>query len=74
MWLTYLQLRQEAGDLLYDLAIDPTGRGAPSPVDAGLAVEAPSGSPDLAVLWLTAALLAALAGVALLERRRARVA
>jgi hypothetical protein len=36
MWLTYLQLREEAEDLTYDLAVDATGRGAPSPVDAGL--------------------------------------
>jgi hypothetical protein len=36
MWLTYLQVREEAQDLRYDLAIDTTGAGQPSPVDAGL--------------------------------------
>ena len=36
MWLTYLQVREEAQDLRYDLAIDTTGTGQPSPVDAGL--------------------------------------
>jgi hypothetical protein len=36
MWLTYLQVREEAEDLRYDLAIDTTGTGQPSPVDAGL--------------------------------------
>jgi len=30
MWLTYLQLRGRAGDIGYDLAIDPTGKGRPS--------------------------------------------
>ena len=74
MWLTYLQLRQQAGDLLYDLAIDPTGRGAPSPVDAGLAVEAPPASPDMTVAWIAGALLVGLAAVALLERRRGATA
>lgn len=74
MWLTYLQLRQQAGDLLYDLAIDPTGRRAPSPVDAGLAVEAPPVSPDMTVAWIAGALLVGLAAVALLERRRTATA
>lgn len=74
MWLTYLQLRQRAGDLLYDLAIDPTGRGAPSPVDAGLAVEPPPAGPDLTGAWVATALVAALIAVALLERRRAATA
>jgi hypothetical protein len=74
MWLTYLQLRQEAGDLVYDLAIDATGAGAPSPVDAGLALPSPAGEIDLAPVWITAALLAGLALVAVVERRRAPAA
>ena len=36
MWLSYLQIDSEAGALTYDLAVDPTGAGAPSPVAAGL--------------------------------------
>jgi hypothetical protein len=70
MWLTYLQLRQEAGDLVYDLAIDATGAGTPSPVDAGLGLSPPARGTDLAPVWITAALLGGLALVALVERRR----
>jgi len=36
MWLSYLRLDVPAGDLVYDLAIDATGDGAPSVVDTGL--------------------------------------
>lgn len=47
MWFTYVQVKGRAGDLLHDLAIDPTGAGAPSPVAAGLVpplrVEVPDG-------------------------------
>ena len=35
VWFSYLTLREEAGDLTYDLAMDVSG-GRPSPVDAGL--------------------------------------
>ncbi len=35
-WLTKLQIDASAGQLSYDLAIDPTGTGEPSRVDAGL--------------------------------------
>lgn len=34
MWLTYLQLDIDAADLTYDLAVDQTGNGQPSTVDA----------------------------------------
>jgi hypothetical protein len=34
MWLTFLRLDIDAGDLTYDLAVDQTGAGQPSPVDA----------------------------------------
>jgi hypothetical protein len=43
MWLTYLRIHTTAGALTYDLAVDPTGFGHPSPVDAGLV--APSATP-----------------------------
>ena len=36
MWLSYLRIDTPAGNLTHDLAIDPTGTGEPSPVDAGL--------------------------------------
>jgi hypothetical protein len=70
MWFSFLQLNERAGDLLYDLAIDATGRGAPSPVDAGLDLPLPAGGPDLMPLWITVGLLAGLGLVAVAERRR----
>jgi hypothetical protein len=76
MWLTYLEVQEEAEDLTYDLAIDATGQSVPSPVDAGL------GSLDVVVPtapgWIPAALLgvAAAAGLAAVavSRRTARTA
>jgi hypothetical protein len=35
MWLTYIRVKGEAGDIKHDLALDASG-GRPSPVDAGL--------------------------------------
>lgn len=35
VWFSYLTLREEAGDLTYDLAMNVSG-GRPSPIDAGL--------------------------------------
>jgi len=37
MWFSYLRLDTTAGALGYDLAVDASGRGNPSEVDAGLA-------------------------------------
>jgi hypothetical protein len=73
MYLTYLKLDTLAGDLTYDLAIDVTGRAAPSPVDAGLTF--PSvGSPERTwAMWMAAAVMVA-AGAAALSRRRTRLA
>jgi hypothetical protein len=39
MWLTYLRINEQAGDLKHDLALDVSGQNTPSPVAAGL--EAP---------------------------------
>jgi len=36
MWLTYLRVDEQAGDLTYDLAVDASGARQPSPVAAGL--------------------------------------
>jgi hypothetical protein len=72
MWLSYLRIDAEAGDLRHDLAVDAMGIGAPSPVAAGLAVfprapELPAdGSVPLA--WMTAGL--AVVGTLLLIRTR----
>jgi uncharacterized protein DUF2330 len=74
MWLTYLRLDAEAGELDYDLAIDASGAGQPSPVAAGLE---PVPEPDpvrfdgyRAALWTAIGILVALGVAGLLERRR----
>jgi hypothetical protein len=36
MWLTYLSVNETAGKLVYDLAVDASGRGRPWHLDAGL--------------------------------------
>jgi hypothetical protein len=61
-WLTKLAITTTAGDLRYDLAVDASGAGQPSAVDAGLALPPggdalPDGLPWLAVVVSVAALL-----------------
>lgn len=75
VWLTYLKVDSSAGALTYDLAIDATGAGHPSPVAAGLAPVRPSpldaAAPAIATVLLAALVL--LPGLAIggyLERRR----
>jgi hypothetical protein len=71
MWLTYLRLNEPANELTYDLAIDASGRGQPSPVDAGLASTATTTAGTPGVVWVAIAALAALGvGAALAERTR----
>lgn len=70
VWFTYLEVNEQADELTYDLAIDVSGRGSPSWVDAGLSGPVPAGSdvflwPAVAAFGLAAALLVILA------RRRA---
>ncbi len=68
-WLTKVVVDTTAGDLTYDLAIDASGAGAPSPVDAGFAPFGPDpvpGSP-VAVYLLLAGI--AVIGVPLLLAR-----
>jgi hypothetical protein len=77
MWLSFLQLDAKARDLRYDLAIDPSGRDRPSPVDAGLTVTdrvLPEPHGSLIGLWLALGLLVALMDVAWLQRRQMRPA
>jgi len=66
MWLTYLRVDAKAGALKYDLAVDATGAGRPSPVAAGLAPQDASTLDDAAGrLWPAAlAALALVAGIA----------
>ena len=68
-WLTKLAVDSSAGDLTYDLAIDASGRNAPSPVAAGLVVPVPGdGFADTVTLAAAAALLLVLLMAALARR------
>jgi len=78
MWLDYLQVHSPAGALTYDLAIDPSGRGDPSPVDAGLVAPAggpaPTSSSTLWPIWVGLSVLGIALIAALAERSRMRAA
>jgi hypothetical protein len=73
LWLSYLRVDARAGDLTYDLAVDASGAGRPSPVAAGLARDlgpSPTGSWWSRVLWGALALGIVLVAVGGLFRRR----
>jgi hypothetical protein len=74
MWLTYLRLDSRAGDLTYDLAIDASGAGQPSPRAAGMPAATRGGDEGIGpfgtALWVAAAMLGLLGLVGALERRR----
>ena len=78
MYLSYLQVNTPAVNLHYDLAVDATGQGAPSPVAAGLPdgvapAPLPTGSRDAWIWAATALAVVLLAGSwALTYRRSAR--
>ena len=46
MWLSYLRVAASPGDLTYDLAVDASGAGRPSPVAAGVPEGAVVGGGD----------------------------
>jgi len=73
-WLTKLEVDTTAGDLGYDLAIDASGAGSPSPVDAGLRLPgAPiEGGYGASLAWTGA--IAGLAVLIVLAARRFRPA
>jgi hypothetical protein len=75
-WLTKVAVDSSASGLSYDLAIDASGAGAPSRVDAGLALPgSPSVAPGADVARLLLAMLFSLMGVAgiyLMTRYRPR--
>jgi uncharacterized protein DUF2330 len=69
MWLTYLQLDIDAGDLTYDLAVDSSGNGQPSTVDAfGKQGTSSSRGESKPWAWLMVPLVGA-SGVRLARRR-----
>ncbi len=67
-WLTKLAIDTSAGDLTYDLAIDASGRNAPSPVAAGLVPVPSEGFPETATLAAVAVLLFVLLAAAMARR------
>jgi len=73
-WLTKVAVDGEASQLGYDLAVDASGAGRPSAVDAGLALPAPPPAPssfDLGRLLLALSFVAVgLVGVALMTSSR----
>jgi len=77
MWLTYLRLHTNAGALTFDLAVDQTGFGRPSPVDAGLVAPSaaiPPGSSNPWALWVGLSVAGAIALLAVSRRRGTRIA
>jgi len=74
MWLTYLRVDARAGDLDYDLAIDASGAGQPSPRAAGLEPEVVSDTGGLEVspfVWTVIAVVVIFGAFGALDRRRA---
>jgi hypothetical protein len=70
VWLTYLRVDAGAGELTYDLAIDASGAGQPSPVAAGLDPVATGADGLGPAVWVAMGLIAAFVLVGELERRR----
>jgi hypothetical protein len=73
LWLTYLRVDESAGELTYDLAVDASGAGRPSPVAAGLepgAASTPTSATWGQAVWVGLALVAATVAVGALSRRR----
>jgi hypothetical protein len=74
-YLTKLEIDSAAPDLTYDLAIDPTGEGTPSVIDAGLewpighVISTAGRNPLLPLAWLVAATVPV--GLAFVTMRRA---
>ena len=68
-WLTKVIIDADAGELDFDLAIDASGAGNPSPVDAGYAPFSANPAPrsPVALYLLLAALVVVLAPIALMR-------
>jgi hypothetical protein len=70
-WLTQVRVDGVASDIAYDLAVDASGGGRPSAVDAGIDLPGPTGGGiDISPLW--AVLAAWLAGLAVVVALRLR--
>ena len=70
-WLTKLEIDSAVSDLRYDLAVDTSGFGNPSPVDAGLRLPGVGGDGGVATPFIWLAAVAALAVmIAVIARRQ----
>jgi hypothetical protein len=74
-WLSKVVVDTTAGELVYDLAIDASGAGRPSPVDAGFApfTDVPAPRPPVAaylLLLATGVVLVPVTASAILDARR----
>ena len=70
-WLTKVVVDAPAGELTYDLAIDASGTGDPSPVDAGFAPFGPDPVPRAPVAAYLLALAALAVALPIVTRRGA---
>jgi hypothetical protein len=74
MWLSYLRVDAEAGDLTYDLAVDASGAGSPSPIAAGfgpVTSSEPRSGSWVPVMWVALAAVVVLVAVGAIGRRQA---
>jgi hypothetical protein len=68
-WLTKVVVDARAGELDFDLAIDASGAGAPSAIDAGYAPFTANRAPGSPIAFVLVLAVAALGAVALLVER-----
>ncbi|MEX0985316.1 MAG: DUF2330 domain-containing protein [Actinomycetota bacterium] len=71
MWLTYVRVNEEAGELTNDLAVDASGFGQPDPVAAGFQAPLVAIGPDLLpVAWLSILAFSLVLFIGAIARRR----
>jgi hypothetical protein len=68
-WLTKISIDAAAEDMTFDLAVDASGNGDPSPVAAGLEVPDVSGDSWAPTLWLVTGVIAAFLAAGIIGRR-----
>jgi hypothetical protein len=68
-WLTKVVVDARAGELDFDLAIDASGAGAPSAIDAGYAPFTANRAPGSPIAFVLVLAVAALGAVVLLVER-----
>ncbi len=73
-WLTKINIDSRAGDLKYDLAVDASGAGNPSPVAAGLTMPANDDGDSRGAIGLGVLAASVIALAVLIARRRDGIA